>query len=184
VQVILFLILENFIYYILNLLIIFIEIGILLILLDNEFLAFLFLIIYAGAIIILFIFVLMLIDLKGVQFNYNFSVLKYLILFFIPIFILFYYLINLNLYSYVFFFNDDDTFWYYIQFNTIMFRTINFFIKFVYLDYLNDLVIFNDLTFLAYSLYNDFFLETCLLGYFILYCLIFITLLLIEIKKK
>jgi hypothetical protein len=47
------------------------------------------------------------------------------------------------------------------------------------MDYLNDLVVFNDLTFIAYSLYHDFFIETCILGYFILYCLVFITLLLI-----
>jgi hypothetical protein len=180
IQVLMFFILENFIYYILNLLFIFVEIGIFLLILDNEYLAFLFIIIYGGAIIILFLFVLMLVDLKYSKIKYNFNNLNILgLFFFLNLFII--YNINFFILFNIFYFHDIFLNASYLMHSDIL-NMLVLYDKFLISDFMYDLLNLNDLSFLAYVFYKDFWIETVLLGYFILLCIIFITLFLIKNK--
>jgi NADH:ubiquinone oxidoreductase subunit 6 (subunit J) len=179
IQVLMFFILENFIYYILNLLFIFVEIGMFLLILDNEYLAFLFIIIYGGAIIILFLFVLMLVDLKYSKIKYNFNNLFILSLFMFINFLIIYNL-NFSVLLNIYFANDiylNSSFGY-IPYNKLnMLLTYD---KFFVNDLMCQLLNLNDLSFLSYVFYEDYWIETVLIGYFILLCIIFITLFLIK----
>jgi NADH:ubiquinone oxidoreductase subunit 6 (subunit J) len=109
---------KNIIIAIFFLIISFIITSIILLFLNCEFLAFIFIIIYVGAISILFLFTIMLLDIKFFDLSYNLIFNFFLGYFFI--FLFFFFLINIKLNSFLF----DNNFYYIKSINFINWKIL------------------------------------------------------------
>lgn len=157
---------RNIIHVIILLLIIYVMTGIFFIMLNFDYLGYMFLIIYAGAIIILFIFVLMLIELKNFKNKKN-EFNNVFFIFYIFFFCLFIYIFFFDFNYILFLFNSEHT---YLNNLNILKLLLTF--KF-YNNTLN-LIEVSTLVKISCILYFDYWFETLFIGFILLLSLIFI----------
>lgn len=159
---------NNFVTIILSVLLIFIMTGVLFLMLGAEYLAFMFLIIYGGAIVILFICCFMLMSFKNKNIHKN--ILKNVIY---MLFLIFIFLLILN--NILNFVCGLD---YFVSFFTL-YKLVNIQIELKYFNFYFFQETFNlvDLSLLSkigYILYSECWFETLFLGLFILLAIFFI----------
>nr|BDB10238.1 hypothetical protein [Actinophrys sol] len=162
---------NNIVMIILSVLSIFILTGILFIILGSEYLAFMFLIIYGGAIVILFICCFMLMSFKNTKIEKN--LLKNIIFMLFSIIFLF-----LILNSILNFVCGLDSIKYAISFFTL-YKLVNIQMKLKYFNFYffqdsSNLIDLSSLSKIGYILYSESWFETLFLGLFILLAIIFI----------
>lgn len=156
---------KNIIHIIILLLLIYILTGFLFLLLGFDFLGFMFLIIYAGAIIILFIFVLMLIELKNLKNKKEFYTRFYYFIFLIILFILFNFLIfNISYITYLIDYSN----------NIMHLNNLKLMLILKFYNNTSNLIEFSYLVKIAYILFYLSWFETLFLGFVLLLALIFI----------
>jgi NADH:ubiquinone oxidoreductase subunit 6 (subunit J) len=158
---------RNIIHVVILLLFIYIVTGILFIRLGFDFLGYMILIIYAGAIIILFIFVLMLIEMKNfknkMELTNKFIYFSYIIILFLILNIFIY---NFSYFSIVVDFNNFNKFQ-----NMYALKLV---LVFQFFNKTTNLVEMSPLVKTAYILFSLSWFETILIGFILLLALVFI----------
>jgi NADH:ubiquinone oxidoreductase subunit 6 (subunit J) len=148
-------------------LLIYIETSIIFLLCGFEFLAYMFLIIYAGAIVILFIFILMLVNFKYNKILYNSTLIFELVLYILYLFLIFFIIFFYNIEYNTFFINNKIK----ILENLIM---LHYFYNIFNYTSILEYTEFSDLTKIGILLYQDKFIETLLIGLILLLSLVYI----------
>lgn len=150
---------------ILNFLLIYIESAIIFLLCKVEFLAYMFLIIYAGAIVILFIFILMLVNFKiNNKMNYKdliIDLVLYILFLLLCFYIIYYYNIDYNI------FKNNLNYLNKLSILQYFYNIYNYNNIFEYIEY-------SDLTKLGIYIYQNNFIETLLVGLILLLSLVYI----------